>query len=249
MKITLLTENAVGGTNWQTCLAEWGLSLLIEFNGKRILFDTGITDIYLKNAAVLGIDLENIDAVVLSHHDLDHIGGLKFLQPQEKKLLVTHPRVIATLKENSSDLTNYQISASREALEFLPDIYFLGEIPRITNFESGKANNDPMPDDTALAIKTKYGVIVITGCSHAGICNICETAKKVSGQNLYAVIGGFHLLKNDLQLIDQTITYFKAEKPQYICPIHCIGTPALVRFSQELKIKKVGSGDYIELKA
>ena len=89
--------------------------------------------------------------------------------------------------------------------------------------------------------------VVVSGCSHSGICNICEAAKSVTGKNLYAVIGGFHLLHNEEPPVDETIVWFKAERPEILLPMHCVDFDILARFHAELGTRKLGAGDVIEL--
>jgi 7,8-dihydropterin-6-yl-methyl-4-(beta-D-ribofuranosyl)aminobenzene 5'-phosphate synthase len=114
-----------------------------------------------------------------------------------------------------------------------------------------------MIDDSAIAIKTPHGVVVIAGCSHSGICNICEYAKKATGLPLYAVIGGFHLmgggagnagaLNGDAEILNGTIDYFKNENPKFIYPMHCVDYSALAKFHEIFGIQKLSVGDIIEL--
>ena len=249
MKFTLLNENSVGYMNAQTCLAEWGFSLFIQINGINILFDTGATDVYLKNAKHLGIDLDTTNFVVLSHHHWDHTGGLKFLNFKLKKKIIIHPLILKKLspKDVSKLKNDFEIISSAKPLEFSKNIYYLGEIPRINSFEKGKYENDPMSDDSAIVIKTKDGTIVITGCSHSGICNICSYAKKITGQRLYAVIGGFHLFEEDKNIVEKTINYFKNDKPRYLFPMHCVDNFAMTQFYNNFHCKKYSSGDSFEL--
>lgn len=132
-------------------------------------------------------------------------------------------------------------------MEFSKDIYYLGQIPRKNSFEQGGFKDDKMLDDSAIAIKTKEGVVIIAGCSHSGICNICEYAKKVTGQKLYAVIGGFHLFENDQKAVKGTIEYFKAEKPKHLYPMHCVDFPILSILHSVFNIVKKSTGDSIKL--
>jgi len=115
------------------------------------------------------------------------------------------------------------------------------------SFEKGEHKGDSMLDDSAIAIKTEKGLIVLTGCSHAGICNICEHARKVTGQNLYAVVGGFHLTQKNQATVRKTIEYFKSQKVEHIYPMHCVDFPTLVRFHSEFNSIKYATGDVIKL--
>jgi 7,8-dihydropterin-6-yl-methyl-4-(beta-D-ribofuranosyl)aminobenzene 5'-phosphate synthase len=141
----------------------------------------------------------------------------------------------------------FEVIASSAPVEIAPGAFFLGEIPRVTTFESGAFFDDPMPDDTALAFRTEKGAVVVSGCSHAGICNICEHAKAVTGQLLHAVIGGFHLLHEEKPPVEQTIAYFRAEAPPLLLPMHCVEFDILARFHAELGTRKLGAGAVIEI--
>lgn len=132
-------------------------------------------------------------------------------------------------------------------MEFSKDIFYLGEIPRINNFETGNFKNDKMLDDSAIVIKTSKGAIVITGCSHSGICNISEYAKIVSGQKLYAVIGGFHLFEDNESAVNKTIEYFKMENPKHLLPMHCVDFSTKVKFQINFGSKKYSTGDLIKI--
>ncbi len=251
MKISVLTENSAGRSHNRTCLAEWGLSLYLEVGEVRILFDSGHKGTFSQNAKALGVDLDEVDFVVLSHHHWDHTGGLRFYDFKDKPKLVTHPRVPETvLAEQSLDLHDaFEVATSNGPLEFSPGIYFLGEIPRQTRFEKGAYQDDPMPDDTAMAIKTAKGTIIVTGCSHAGVANISEYAKTVTDQNIYGVMGGFHLFEDDPAAIDGAINYFNREKPDFLYPMHCVDHAAMSAFYDNFKVRKYGAGDVFEVEA
>ncbi len=260
MQITILTENTAGGA----FLAEHGLSYLIEFNGKKILLDTGHSNVFLKNAKQLAIDLEKeVDVIVLSHGHWDHGNGLKYLSD---KLLITHP--LSFIKRyRKGENKNIGLDLSKEVLEkqfdlktsdkpfYITDkIIFLGSIPRdndfeakTTPFENENRTPDFIPDDSALAFVRGDEFIVVTGCSHAGICNIIEYAKKVTGLSKVAgVIGGFHLKYHNKQTL-QTIEYFKKESINSIYPAHCTALPALSAFYDAFQIEQVKSGMVIHL--
>jgi len=255
MKISILTENTAGGN----FLAEHGLSYLIEIDDQNILFDTGHSDVFLKNARKLGIDIENeIKTVVLSHGHWDHGNGLRYL---ENKKLITHSASF-TRRFRKRDFSPVGLSFTREEaqkkfevvetdkpFQITSNLFFLGEIPRNNNFE-GKTtsftddfqNEDFMQDDSALAAIVKEELIVITGCSHSGICNITEHAKKVTGiSKVKTVLGGFHLKEQDIQT-QKTIEYFKENGIRQVLPSHCTELPALTAFHNEFKNRQLKTG-------
>ena len=142
-------------------------------------------------------------------------------------------------------LSDFDTEFHQETFEFIPDIFFLGEIPKTSSFESGMYKNEPIMDDTAIAIKTSKGVVVVTGCSHSGICNICEYAKKVTGQKLYAVVGGFHLTITDTKAVDGTMEYFERQGDILLYPMHCVDFATMVKFRNLFEIEKMSAGDKI----
>lgn len=246
MEITILCENASSDVG---CLAEWGFSAFIRFKGTNVLFDTGYSDVYLHNAKQLNLDLEDSDYIVFSHFHSDHTRGVQFHSFNSRKKVICHPEVLEKLPQEESLLLqrDFELLTSQNPIEFVPNIIFLGEIPRKTTFEKGGFDDDKLRDDSAIALKTEKGVVVISGCSHAGICNICEYAKQVTALPLYAVIGGFHLFEKDHKAITGTLDYFQSEKPPYLLPMHCVDFPTLAKFHHLFAIKKYAAGDVITL--
>ena len=260
MQIRLLTENLASGMCWR---AEWGFSAWIEHRGARLLFDTGYSDVWRHNAELAGIDLTSADAVALSHFHSDHTRGLLSHPFHTGQRLVVHPALLASLRapwmsDNKPERHSYdailarieqdfEVTATATPLEIAPGAWFLGEIPRVTAFEKGVFFEDPMKDDTALAFETDKGAVVLAGCSHAGICNICEHAKAVTGQRLRAVIGGFHLIHKEDPPIDETIAYFEAEMPDILLPVHCVEFDIQARMQRRFGYARPGAGSLIDL--
>ena len=258
MKITLLCENEASAMPWK---AEWGFSAFIEHNGNRILFDTGFSDAWRFNADHAGLDLECVDVIAFSHIHRDHTRGILCHGFKGRKKAVLHPRVMEPppeIPEDDSAAADYlkiqevlrhdfDLVESEGPFEMTEGAFFLGHIPRVTPFERGMYKDDPMPDDTALAFRTGKGAVVVAGCSHAGICNICEAAKAVTGQDLHAVIGGFHLLHDEDPPIDETIAWFRREQVPLLLPMHCVEFDILARFHTELGTAKLGAGSVIEI--
>ena len=254
MKLSVLTENTAS----KKFIAEHGLSYFIEHDNIRILFDTGYSDVFLQNAAKLNIDIDSVKTIVLSHGHWDHCGGLRFIN---NKRLICHPRAfIRRYRKDSNiplesilsyeDINNrFELITSSTPYKISDDIIFLGEIPRIILFESQETsyvtedgNDDFVNDDSALAIISGNELIIVTGCSHSGICNIIEYAKKTTGiDKIKAVIGGFHL-KEDNSRLQATIEYLKKQNTKYLYPSHCTELPALAKFYTVFKTKQVKTG-------
>ena len=257
MKISILTDNTAS----RDFTAEHGLSYFIEHD-KKILLDTGHSDLFIKNAEALSIDVNEADYIVLSHGHWDHGNGLKYLR---RKPLICHPAVfnkkynldrksIGLEMPYDEAIKKFELGVSKDPVELSENLIFLGEIPRTTDFESKETPfidesgmPDFVPDDSAIAAIDNGELVVITGCSHSGICNIIEYAKKVTGiDKIRTVIGGFHL-KDDGEQTQKTIQYFKKAGIKYICPSHCTELPALAAFYNEFKIRQVQAGMVLDI--
>ena len=255
MQLTILTDNCAGGE----FLAEHGLSYLIEMKGQIVLFDTGHSDVFLINAAKLGIDIQKeVSTVVLSHGHWDHGDGLSYL---EGKKLITHPMVfmeryrrrdnsyigLALTKDELNE--RYDLETTKEPYKISDNIFFLGEVPRLTEFESKTTsfvdkNKQPdfVPDDSALVVIENDELIIVSGCAHSGICNTILHAQKITGfTKIKAVFGGFHLKKNNKQT-RETIQFLKQNNVGQIFPSHCTELEALHAFSKEFNISQVKTG-------
>ena len=258
MQIFVLVENIAGA---QTP-TEHGLSYLIECDGKSIIFDTGQSDLFVNNAAAMGFSLDRIDFIVLSHGHYDHGNGLEYLRGGE---LICHPGCFVKrfrktdntyigLKSTQEELdARFSVTLSSTPVNLSKGIVFLGEIPRVTTFESKSTSfvfedgsPDFVADDTALAMILPEGLFVVTGCGHSGIVNTLEYAIKVTGiDKIFGVMGGFHLKENDLQT-RETISYLQRKKVKHVLPSHCTSGAALVEFQRLFGTRTIKTGDILE---
>ncbi len=256
IKLTVLVENTAGNK----CRAEHGLSYLIEAD-QPVLFDTGTSDLFIQNARQLNINLDLVETVVLSHGHDDHSGGLSFLK---NKKLVCHPDAFISRyrKANGTPLgfqlnraeteKLFDVQMSGEPVQLSQQIWFLGEVPRRNDFEAKETafkledgSDDFTLDDSGLAIVGDEGLIVVSGCAHAGICNTIDRALQVTGvQKVQAVIGGFHLKRDD-ELTRQTIEHLKRLNVQQVIPAHCTMLPALAAFYAEWRFVQLKSGNVL----
>ena len=219
----------------------------------------------LHNMDQLDIDKDAIEAIVISHGHMDHTGCLYPLLDQLSRpvTFVVHPdafvspRYISFEDDRKLPLPNtlcletlrkkVQMHESRTPTLLLDNMVMVtGEIERITSFEkglpnaflerNGKVEKDSVADDQALVLKLKNkGLVVISGCSHAGIINTIHFARKFTTKTkVHAVLGGFHLGGPQFEgITEQTIDELKTIDPEVICPMHCTGWKATQRFSQE----------------
>ncbi len=273
MKLTVLVDNNT--LIDQYYFGEPAVSYWIEADDKRILFDTGFSDVFIKNAEKLNIDLRKTDYLVFSHGHLDHTWGLEpyidLVGDKSKNIkLIAHPDIferkfleglgeIGTRKTKSEVARYFNLNLSRKPVWLTQNLCFLGEIPRENNFEAKNPlgiilkNKDKSPDylvdDSALVYKSKRGIVIITGCSHSGICNITEYAKKIFRQsNILDIVGGFHLLNAPKEVLDETMEYFKSCKIMSFHPCHCTDLKAKIELGKHFLIQEVGSGLVLEYK-
>ena len=216
-----------------------GFSLLINFEGKKILFDFGIGREVKENLLKIGLTEEDIDFFVLSHGHIDHTQGIKYLTLNEKKKFICHPRALeGKFFEGRSigfPLTkeylenHFGIICSKEPYEIIKDkVFFLGEIPRENllnekNFPGKLADGsiDFCIDDSAIALKTDKGILLIVGCSHSGIDNIINYSKGLfNNEKIYGILGGMHML--NLDSLRKVSSILEKENIANIFPTHCI---------------------------
>lgn len=243
--------------------AEHGLSMLIEWAGKKILFDAGQGDALEHNSKKLGIDLSRIDAFVLSHGHYDHTGAVDVVMEQNPDVSVfAHSDILKTRyslypgqdpKESSmpseerlivENLPDSQLNWITFPTEIMPGLWLSGPIPRLHPKEDtgGPFYTDPegteadlINDDMAMWVETDDGVIVICGCCHSGLINTLSYIRAVSScEHIRGVIGGLHLKNASEERLAATATMLEVYHPDFLVPCHCTGEATIDFFKQRL---------------
>jgi 7,8-dihydropterin-6-yl-methyl-4-(beta-D-ribofuranosyl)aminobenzene 5'-phosphate synthase len=257
ISLTILSENTVRGAG---LLGEHGLSYWLETGTHRVLFDTGQGMVMEKNAAKLGIDLGQADAIVLSHGHYDHVSGLPYAldaapdaalwfhpAATEKKFIRSPkgtPRRISTDFMEAGDFGKSRIvHRVVEPAEVVPGVWVTGGIPRTNDFEDvggpffldeGLTIPDPIADDMAVYLPGKDSLSVIYGCAHAGGINTLEHISQFTGNlPVHTLLGGLHLAAASPERMDRTVAALRLLAPRRMGFCHCTGASAIHRLWSE----------------
>jgi len=204
----------------------WGVSFLVD---DKILFDTGENGKWLfKNMHSLGVDIKNIEAVVISHDHWDHTGGLWDILKKRKGLKVYSCPGFGKEFKDKVKKTQTELIQADNFVEISKNIFITGEV-------AGAYNSKYMPEQ-AIVLKTKNGLTVITGCAHPGILKVVDRVKaKFRSKTIHLVLGGFHLMKSNKRAIEIIVENFKKMGVMKAGPTHCSGEIAESIFKKYYK--------------
>ncbi len=247
LAIATLVENTASGRG---LLGEHGLSFLLETDSHRVLFDTGQGFVLRHNAEQLGMSLQRLDAIALSHGHYDHTGGLNaaldacggdtelFLHPQALDPKYSPRGYIGTPLPDPDTLVRRvrRLVLTEQPTEVVPGVHLTGSIPRSHPLEDtgGSFWQDPehqqvdaLWDDQALFAEVPEGWVVLLGCAHAGVINTLDYIAELTGSGkFYALLGGMHLLRANRERLNATVEAIARYDIQQVAPVHCTGTAA-----------------------
>lgn len=242
LTINFLLENHRAAEANNGLTAKNGLSLLLSDEHNIVLFDTGPDGTFKSNAAAMGISLDNLTAVVLSHGHYDHCGGVPWLADntrivchpdvgQERHAAIRVPGRVQKIKRLSVDVdySRFAMEYSRKPLKIGERFMWSGEIgggnsPPYGILGDARATPDYLDDEGALIYMADEGLVIFTGCGHHGVINIVRHCQKITGiSRVHALIGGFHLRSASPRTLWQVRKYLLELQPASIIACHCTG--------------------------
>ncbi len=193
----------------------WGMCAVIDNGVEKILFDTGSDgEVLIENLKRLNLFPESISKVVLSHNHWDHIGGLSELVRKNPSLEIYAPDLDEDLFSEVSS-RGARIHIVSDPVNIAPGMRTTGVLSR------------PVPEQ-ALWVETGRGNVIVTGCSHPGVENLVALVPPPR----HLVTGGFHLLRSDVSVLEQTAETLEGSGVEFLAPSHCTGDAALEYFKQ-----------------
>lgn len=228
-KVTLTTlyDNYQHDPNLKT---GWGFSCLVKVGDKNILFDTGAdSPTLLDNMKKLEIDPKDINMIVLSHIHGDHTGGLLGILKMNSNLTVYLPK-------------SFPNDFKKEVKSYKANIVEVGDPTRISENVSTTGELGTWIKEQSLIVKTTKDLVVITGCAHPGIVEILKEVKKVTNENIYLVLGGFHLAGVSDSELKKIIKSFRELGVKKAAPCHCSGDRTREFFKEEYKEGFISNG-------
>ena len=226
VKMTILYDNYVFTEGTKTA---WGFSCFIEGTEKNILFDTGGKGkVLMFNIEKLNINPESVEMIVISHNHWDHTGGLFAFLEKKSGIPVHLPYSFPGEFVDKVKDAGASVILINEPAEICKGVFSTGEIEGPVNEQS-------------LVVKTDKGLVVVTGCAHPDIVNIIKRAQEITGEEVYLVFGGFHLMRHSEKDVKEIISQFRELGVKKCGATHCTGDKQINLF------KEAYGNDYIEM--
>jgi 7,8-dihydropterin-6-yl-methyl-4-(beta-D-ribofuranosyl)aminobenzene 5'-phosphate synthase len=249
--ISFYIETLVNGKA-STCMYDFGLDPMGVMNNIALLgIEVGKTNAFSLSHG--HYDHYTSAAAILKQNQSQIVGGTPFYVGEEafaqrfaSRPGVKEPTDLGRLKKEDLEASGVKVVEVKTPFEIVPGAYFTGNIERVTTYEKvpktflikrgENLEHDAFPGEQALFFKVKgKGLVVLSGCAHAGIVNTVKQAQKIAGTDkVNAIMGGFHLVNAKPEIIQSTVADIKAMRPDLIVPAHCTGFEAMVAFSREM---------------
>jgi len=212
LRVTILVDNNPGPPGLRSA---WGFSALVEADGVKILFDTGPDPGVLEqNARRLGVDLSDVDFVVISHQHGDHVGGLPYLARVSPGLRVYVPGGSDQAVLRSIRSLGFEVIELNEPTELSEGVWTTGSMW------------GPPAEQGLVVNVSGLGAVLITGCAHPKVELMAQRAAEMMGTRLYAVLGGFHLGSASEARLEEIARVFGSLGVEFVAPLHCSGDRA-----------------------
>lgn len=270
MKLTVLVEN----TAPEELSKEWGLSILVEHEGKKYLLDTGASGLFLQNARKLGAAISDVDYGVLSHAHFDHSNGMGtffsenreapfYLRKEAEENCYNRKHffpVYIGIRKGMLKKYADRIKKADGDLEIAKGVWLIGhKTPDLA--EKGKRENmcikrghkfywDDFSHEQSVVFQTEGGLVIVNGCCHGGVDHIIkEIQATFPGEKIYAVIGGFHLFAWSETQVRQLCERLRTLEVEHIYTGHCTGKRAYDIIKEELgeKVDALSTGKVLEI--
>jgi len=216
MAITILFDNYQFNKELEK---GWGFSCLVEGAEKTILFDIGSSKVPT-NMKKLGIDPESVDVVVFSHYHGDHTDGTPAFLEVNSDVDVYVLQSFPDSFKDSVKNTGARCIDVHDPAKICQNVHSTGELGTLK--------------EQSLVIRTGKGLVLITGCAHPGIVKIVKKAREMfDGEDIYLAMGGFHLLKTEVQQVEEIIAELQKENVKKAAPTHCTGDRAIALFKEK----------------
>ncbi|MBM3995840.1 MAG: MBL fold metallo-hydrolase [Planctomycetes bacterium] len=231
LEIRILFDNMAANKDY---LRSWGFSALIDFRGKRILFDSGSDPILLlEHMDKMKIDPKSIDEAFISHHHDDHRRGIYWVFEKNPAMKVHFLDSFGIEAFHAADQVKMKPNRVKGPFELMPGVYSTGPI-------------DGLPPEQALLLETSQGLVMIVGCSHPGIVKMVEAAQKQRKKDsIRVLLGGFHLLKTQADEIRKVVNRLDELKVKIVIPAHCTGDAATEILQSAFGKHSAGAGRWI----
>ena len=259
-KLTVVVDNIAGNDEAMGALpGEWGLSILAEYNDKRILADVGATGLFATNLKKLGFDIKDVDYATLSHAHYDHAGGMKhFFEENQKakfyvretadekcykkkyffKAYIGTPRGVMKKYDDRIEIVSgdyplcdgaYLIPHKTKGLEAV------GEREKMYRRTPRGWKPDDFSHEQSLVLDTDKGLVIINCCCHGGVVNIINEVKSTfPDKHIFAIIGGFHLFNKSDDEVQNVAKMIEQTGIDYVWTGHCTKDRAYKIMKEEL---------------